>query len=312
MRGDARDDPGGVSGVSGVGLSLDHAADTLAELGPALDLFESLGLDSVEAFLPALGVILGGRVRAAALAELRAVCADRPFAVTLHGPLNLNLGDWRRAALHRDLARRLVDVAAAVGAPLVVIHSAIAPADDADEVARVRAAEIEALTALAPHAVAARVTVAVETVFCDPGEWTAAPAELAEHLAAVGSPRIAATVDFSHAFINATMRGFDFLGSLAALAPFARHLHVHDSFGQPPAFRTWSHGDAMTFGFGDLHLPPGAGAVPWEALTALPYGGPAVANLELNKRWAAEWPEAIAWTRAWVARVAAARAGAGA
>jgi len=54
------------------------------------------------------------------------------------------------------------------------------------------------------------------------------------------------------------------------------------------------------FGVGDLHLPPGAGGIPWEELAALPFRGPAVANLELDARWEHEWDEAIDWTRRWI------------
>jgi sugar phosphate isomerase/epimerase len=298
-------------GVTGVGLSLDHMADTLSELGPALDGFEALGLDSVEAFLPALKVVIGARIRRAQLAEMKAACADRPFALTLHGPLALDLGDWRRAALHLDVARAMLEVGGEIGARLLVIHATIAPSLEPDAIARARAAEREALAALAPAARATGVVIGVETVYAREHEWTASPAELAETLAAVDDPAVGATVDFSHAFLNATARGYDLLESLAALAPHARHLHVHDSFGRPPAFRPWSHGDSLAFGFGDLHLPPGAGSLPWDALAALPWAGPAVANLELNRRWASEWPEAIRWTRAWIGGMAEAGAPAG-
>lgn len=283
-------------GPIGVGLSLDHVCDALGDLGPALDMFEAFGLDSVEIFLPALGVITGGRVRPAALAAMREACADRPYALTLHGPLCCNLGDAANAALHRDVALRCVETAAETGARLVVLHACSAHPEAAEEALAV---EAEGLAALAPAAAAAGVVIAVETMFPDPGGWTPSPAELARTLAEVDSPWIGATIDFSHAWLNAGARGFDYLAEMAALAPHARHLHIHDSFGRPAPFRPWSRGDATAYGFGDLHLPPGAGSVPWEALAALPYGGPLVANLELDKRWAAEWPDAIDWTRRW-------------
>jgi sugar phosphate isomerase/epimerase len=286
------------AGVSGVGLSLDHVCDALGDLAPALDLFESFDLDSVEIFLPAIGVVVGGRIRPAALAAMRAACADRPYALTLHGPLCCNLGDAANGALHRDVARRSIESAAETGARLLVLHACHAHPEAAEAAMD---AEREALVALAPELAAAGVTLAVETMFPDPGGWTPSPGELARTLADVDSPWIGATIDFSHAWLNAAIRGFDYLAEIAALAPHARHLHIHDSFGRPAPFRPWSRGDAMSYGFGDLHLPPGSGTVPWRALSALPYGGPSVANLELDKRWAVEWPESIAWTRAWAA-----------
>ncbi len=290
-------------GVVGVGLSVGFAADGLDDLGPALDRFAALGLDSVEIFLTSLGVVVGGRARPAALAALRRICADRPFALTLHGPLGGNLGEPTQAALQIDVVRAGLEVGAAIGAAALVQHAAVLRGAGPD--ARARDCEIAALRALAPEAEAAGVALCVETMFARDGEWTAAPHELAARLAAVNSPWVGATIDFGHAALNAKTRGFDYLASLAALAPHARHLHIHDNFGQLAQFRPWSRGDAIMFGFGDLHLPPGAGALPWAALAALPFGGPAIANLELDARWRAEWPEAIAWTRDWIAQTRA-------
>ena len=297
----AEDGPTG--GICGVGLSIGYGAEGLDDLGPALDRFTGLGLDSVEIFLPSLGVVAGARVRAGALARLRRICADRPFALTLHGPLGGNLGDLAHQTVQRDATRACLEVGAEIGATALVQHAAVLRGDGPD--ARARDGEIAALRALAPQAAAAGVVLCVETMFARDGEWTAAPHELAETLAAVDSPWVGATLDFGHAMLNAKRRGFDYLASVATLAPHARHLHVHDNFAQPAAFRPWSRGDAILFGFGDLHLPPGAGAAPWGALAALPYGGPAIANLELDARWRAEWPEAIAWMREWIAQTMA-------
>ncbi len=294
------------AGVGGVGLSLDHSADALHELGPALDLFETLDLDSVEIFLPALGVITGGRIRKGPLTQMRRVCADRPFGLTVHGPLSCNLGDRPNARLHRDICRTTLEVAAETGASLMVLHGAHVPDPTPARIADAMACEREGLTTLGQIAEATGVVIAVETVYPDEGAWAASPRELAAQLDAVDHPWIGATLDFSHAALNGARRGFDMVAEMADLAPHARHLHVHDSFGLPAAFRPWSHGDAMMFGFGDLHLPPGAGTLPWDELATLPYGGPALANLELNKRWRAEWPESIAWARRWVESIRAA------
>lgn len=290
-------------GVCGVGLSLGYSADRLLDLGPALDRLEPLGLDAVEIFLPSLGVVVGGRVRPRALATLRAACAHRPFAITLHGPLASSLGDVAHNRLQSDVCRAGLEVAHALGARVLVKHAPVLGPDQADSVDDV---EVEALLDLASDAEAASCVIAVETMWAREGEWTATPAQLARTLGAVGHPWIGACIDFSHAALNVARHGGDYLAELAALAPWARHLHLHDSFARPAAFRPWSRGDAVAFGFGDLHLPPGAGALPWEALAALPYGGPALANLEVDARWEDEWPDTVAWTRDWVARCRAA------
>jgi sugar phosphate isomerase/epimerase len=302
----APDAPAAPTGVTGVGMSLDHTADSLQELGAAFDAFEHLGVDSVEMFLPSLGVVVGARLRPVQLAELRRICAGRPFAITAHGALSVNLGDSDSKRLQRDVVRASLEACGEVGARLLVQHALHCPYERR-AIEQALACEREALAALAPVAEDAGVTLAMETMFPDPGRWTPSPAELAAQVASAESLSVGATIDFAHSWLNHGYRPFDYLAEMAVLAPHARHLHVHDNFGRPALFRPWSHGDGIMLGFGDLHLPPGAGNLPWDALAALPYGGPAVANIEIDKRWAPEWAGAIAWTRDWVAR---ARAGA--
>jgi sugar phosphate isomerase/epimerase len=302
-------DPAGP--ISGVGFSVDGLAEGLGELPAALDAVAALGVASAEIFLPALGVVLGGRVHARRLAELRRICAGRPFALTLHGPLSADLGDRDNLDLQRAVCRAGLEVAGEIGARLYVQHQTIAPSVEPQVVAARLACERESLHALAPEAAQAGAVLAVETMYCHPGEWTALPHELAAQVAAVDHPAVGAVFDFSHGALNAAARGADFLASAAALAPHARHLHIHDSFARPPAFRPWSRGDAMSFGFGDLHLPPGDGALDWAALAALPFDGPMIANLEIDRRWRPEWPRCVAFVRDWIAAAdAAARAAA--
>jgi sugar phosphate isomerase/epimerase len=283
----------------GVGLSLGYGAETLSDLGPALDRVSGLGLDAVELFLPSLGVIVGGRVEKRALTALRAACAGRPFGFTLHGPLSGDLGGAAQADVQRAVVSAGLEVAAAIGAPVWVQHSAVAKGTEPDALSRARDAEVEALARLAPEARDAGCVIAVETMYSRRNEMTATPHELAQSLAAVDHPFVRATVDFSHAALNCAARGVDLLPGLRALAPFAGHMHIHDSFGRPPEFIPWTKGDALAFGLGDLHLPPGLGDLPWDDFAALPWPGPMLGNLELEARWRDHWADAAAWTRAW-------------
>ncbi len=89
------------------------------------------------------------------------------------------------------------------------------------------------------------------------------PAAIAE----IDHPQVCGTLDFSHAYIMTTFRGMDYLDALRAFAPWANHLHVHDSFGRPTTMpRFVSHAERIAFGMGDLHLPMGWGDIPWETI----------------------------------------------
>ena len=51
------------------------------------------------------------------------------------------------------------------------------------------------------------------------------------------------------------------------MAPVSGHMHLHDSFGRPTTVRKfYSDAERVAYGMGDLHLPLGWGAIPFETL----------------------------------------------
>ena len=283
--------------IAATGLTTGDFANTLRHLPSCLDKFEALGVESVELSLGAFDIIAGTKVLPHRLAELKRICADRPFKFTLHGPIASSFTDRRHLSLQKDVCRAAMDVSAAIGATAQVHHAGGVPAGDAAEIVDLLALEREALAEIAPYAAERGVVLCVENIFGDHKTWFASPAELAAQIRAVNHPNIRATIDFSHAAINAGVRGFDLMAELKELAPYAGHLHIHDSFGKPRSFEPYTYGEAVNFGLGDLHLPPGWGALNWEAIAALPYSGDLVANLELSTRFEEELPAAIAYCR---------------
>lgn len=279
------------------GLTTGDFANTLRHLPSCLDKFEALGVDSVELSLGAFDLMAQARVLPHRLAEFKRICADRPFGFTLHGPIASSFTDRRHYQLQKDVCRAALDISGEIGAAAQVHHGGSAPAGDAAEIVALLELEREALIEIAPHAEACGVILCVENIFGDDAVWFASPAELAAQIRAVNHPHIRATIDFSHAAINAGVRGFDLMAELKELAPVAGHLHIHDSFGKPRSFRPYTYGEAVNFGLGDLHLPPGWGALDWEAIAALPYAHDVVANLELGTRFEDELPAAIAFCR---------------
>lgn len=280
-----------------VGLSIADFARGLAELPECLRRFEALGVDSAELLMGDYDVVVGARVRPAAVAELKRIVADSPLSITVHGPIASSFTDRRHLALQMDVCRAMLDVSGEIGATVLVHHAGAAPHGDAAERAALLAIELEALAEIAPHAQSVGVPLCVENIFGDQTRWFASPSELAAQIRAVDHPYVQATIDFSHAFINAGQRGFDPIASLAELAPVAGHLHVHDSFGRPETFSPYGRSDAIAFGLGDLHLPPGWGVIDWAACAALPYSRDVVANLELSARFTDALPDAIALCR---------------
>lgn len=287
--------------IIAVGLTTGNFANRLIDLPECLDRFQALGIDSVELSLGALDVIAGAKPLPARVRELKRICADRPLRYTLHGPIASRFTDAAQLQLQLDVCRAALDVSAEIGATAQVHHSGHGPTGDYGARERCFALERDALAKIAPHAEGCGVVLCVENIFGDDARWFLSPAELAAQIKAVDHPFIRATIDFSHAAINANIRGFDLMRELAVLAPLAGHLHIHDSFGQPTRFTPYTYGEGVNFGFGDLHLPPGWGALDWDAVAALPYAADVVANLELSTRFEDALEESIAVCRRMIA-----------
>lgn len=293
-----------------LGLTLELRDPEMRDLPAWLDEAEALGLDFAELPLCEMPVIIGCRVVPSRLAEVRAACAGRRLAWTVHGHLGINLMEEPfRIGLHLDLLKANIEVAAELGARHLVIHTGFVPVAQAVAVEGAYARQREHLAAMGDLARSHGVTLCVENIFEFEGKRvTALPGRLAAELAAIGHPNVAATFDLSHGWLHCAQQGADFLAEAAALAPFARHLHLHDSFGRPADFWACTPIEALAFGIGDLHLPMGWGTVPWDALAArCAWPAGMMADLEIEPRHRAAHRETVATARGWIGRLKAAR-----
>jgi len=250
----------------GIGYSIPNHDDyALLKLGPALDEAARLGVDYVELPLYALELVANGRVIGQRLAQVKSITEGRPFGYTMHGPLGLNLMVGPDAlAIHKDVLKAALEITAELGGVHYVTHAGIVPETDREDVERRYAQQRECLTEMGAFAAERGITIAVENVFAG-GNGTL-PSRLAQEIAAIGHPAVKACLDFSHAYLLANQHDADFLAEAAALAPHAKHLHMHDSFGRPVWSRVGYRAERLAFGAGDLHLPLGLGSVPWDAL----------------------------------------------
>ncbi len=248
------------------------------------------GYDHAELSVTASGVVVGGALSRPRMAAIEPLLARRRLAYTAHAPLALNFMDADNAALHRAVGRACVEFCAAVGARVLVVHPAwVHPARLAADWDGLLAREREALADLANVAAGHGVTLCLENMpvvteqlagtldnhGCD-------PRSVAAQVAAVAHPHLAATLDVSHACLAAAHTGGDAAATMTALAPWVRHLHLHDSFARPPTVPRANSQEAIAFGVGDTHLPLGWGTIDWEGLLpGLPIPPGATITLEI-------------------------------
>ncbi|MCA3555623.1 sugar phosphate isomerase/epimerase [Aestuariivirga sp.] len=294
------------NGIAGTGISAHKRADDLSDLASELDMIEELGVESIELPTYDMDIVVGGRIRPPQLAAVKRACAGRGVAFTVHGPLALNFMDaaWRLPR-HFEVLEASLDVAAAVGAGNYVLHAGVTPTEQAQGLESAYDRQREWLSRAGDLAAARGLTICVETLFTDDARThTPAPARLARELAAIGHPAVRATIDFSHSYLRLDVEGrrADYIAEVAALAPFAQHLHIHDSFGRQDDIWMFTEGERLAFGHGDLHLPVGWGDIPWAdlmAACAFPQG--VVFNIELKQRYWYAAADCVAATRAMAA-----------
>ncbi|WP_075218152.1 sugar phosphate isomerase/epimerase family protein [Mongoliimonas terrestris] len=296
------------NGCAGTGISAHKRANDLGDFGAELDMVEALGVEFVELPTYDMDIVVGGRIRRPQLEALKRACAGRGVGYTVHGPLAINFMDEPyRLPRHFDVLAASIEVAAEVGAVHYVMHSGLAPMQQG---AGLEAAYDRQRTYLAKAGDIARqagMVLCVETLFAgfDGDVHATSPRRLAEELTAVGHPSVMATIDFSHAYLKLDYDGRreSFLDEIAALAPFGRHLHIHDSFGRQDDIWMFTEGERLAYGHGDLHLPVGWGDIPWDDLVRtcrFPEG--VVFNIELKDRYWYEAEACVNATKALAAR----------
>ncbi len=289
--------------VGGGGVVRGQAA--FAPLRPILAELATLGYTHAElGSAKSLGIIVGGQLQPQRLAALQAALAGSPVRLTLHGsavgtPLVGNLMDVaapaQRAIVAADLA-----LAAAIGAEVLVYHRGmlgIAYGDD-DAVERGLAAERDALRALGDEAGRLGIRIAVENVHPTETRLYHRASfdleQLGEHIARINHPQVGICLDTGHGFLSSRFFGFDFLAGVRAIAPLVNHIHLTDNLGRPLMAEDMDPDESLALGLGDLHLLPGWGAIPLEAVFGNPFPQEPIITLEIRAAFAPHAAEALA------------------
>ncbi len=285
-----------MSNLIGTGFNVGTHNGEFAQLEADMRANADMGVDTIEIGVTALDLIAGGRIISERHEALVALTKQFGFRYTVHGLVSSNFMDPITQRYQIDAAKALVEVCNSIGSEILVHHSGSLRADAIADWAGADEREREALTELADFARPHGVRIALENIFTtEPGQYRQTPSEVAATVKAVDHSNVVALIDFSHAYIEATFKGLDFHAEIAAMAPVAGHLHVHDSFGRPQGFYRGYHVQENTaLGIGDLHMPLGWGDIAWERifsdLTFLPG---TVLMMEIGDRYRREQPESL-------------------
>ncbi len=283
--------------IIATGFNAGSTNGELESLEADLRALAEIGVDTVELGVTTLDLISGGRIIKDRAERLVALTQQFDFRYTVHGLVSSNFMDPATCRYQIDAAKALVEICDRIDARILVQHGGCLRADQIFDRAAADLREREALVELADFAKPYGVRIALENIFTtEPGQYRQTPAEVAETVKAVNHDHVVALIDFSHAYIESTYRGLNFRDQIAAMAPVAGHLHLHDSFGRPQGFYKGYHPQENTaMGIGDLHMPLGWGDIDWESIfSELDFLPGTVAMMEIGARYRAEQPESLA------------------
>lgn len=216
---------------------------------------------------------------------IRAALEQTGLRLLLHGPDDLGLG-----SLEHDRAfDGLLDYAVEAHAEIVVYHGLnhLDADGPAGERSRLRAeGEERALARLGRRAHALGVTVAVENlapVFPGPPRLTHDPLRIHELVRRLRNPSVGMLLDLGHAHVTCGVAGTDLGDIVRRVAPEVVLFHVHDNLGARRHDLGFPGVDPLRL---DLHLPPGAGTLPWDRVrgTLLGHRAPLMLEIEPSHR----------------------------
>ena len=234
------------------------------------DSYESAGFRWVQIHTPPRP-LLADRERSRRHARaLRSALEPRGLRLLLHAPDDLSAGSIE----HDRAFDGLMDYAAEAGAELVVYHPA-----------HCAGAEERSLQRFAARAEALGLVLALENLA---PAWPSPEPPLPSHdplavrdlVRRLGSPAVGMVLDVGHAHVVAALRGDSTERLVRAVLGDVVAFDVHDNLGARRHDLGAPGVDPLRL---DLHLPPGAGCLPWDRLGPLLADHPAPLLLEVER-----------------------------
>ena len=272
--------------MAGVEARLDsaHTADPLASLGaaghrrlgldgtrgwwpttPRLKSYEAAGFGYVQLWMPDRAALAQPEVIGAHATALWETLHLTSLRLLLHAPEDLFAGTPE----HDAQLDGALSYAALTGAETLVYTRAQLPLDGVGVRARL-ADERRSLRAALRRAETLGVRIAIQnTAPAYPGlpeRVSDNPLGAHELVGALDSDAAGLYLDIGHAHVVAGLAGCEIAELVAPVLDRVIVFGVHDNFGAAPAAPRSGGLEPLRF---DLHMPPGAGTVPWAALAPM-------------------------------------------
>lgn len=244
---------------------------------PRLKSYEAAGFAFVQVKLPSRALLATPKSVDRHAGALRENLRLTELRLVIHAPDDLLAG----TAEHDRQLRAALYYASLAGAELLVYHGARVPAAAPDAPERLRDEE-RSLRRVLAHARTCGVRLAIENlapVYPGPALACHDPGVVAALVRRLGSEQAGMCLDLGHAHITSGLAARELPAVIEPLLERVILFHVHDNFG---AWPDGQRAGSIEPGRLDLHLPPGAGSIPWAALAPLLAAHPAPLQLEVH------------------------------
>jgi len=231
-------------------------------------------VDSIELYIPKLGLYNGGKLKKERVDELRDLLSTGSALTTMHAPYfgeapnypkELIVDTARMGSIESRLMEESISLASEFGCSVLTVHPGKITGDREKSFSRM----VENLKKLSLEAQNRGIILGLENKEgTDPTNLCCTVDEHLRAIREVNSPFLKATFDIGHANLTCggdTVKLRDFVRELNG---HAAHVHVHDNTGVL----------AENY-FGDLHGAPGEGNIDFSVLMELDFKG--VFNLEV-------------------------------
>jgi sugar phosphate isomerase/epimerase len=245
---------------------------------PRLKSYEAAGFGHVQLWMPDRAVLVAPDLLAVHARALWETLRLTSLRLILHAPEDLSAG----TAEHDRQLEGALSYAALTGAEMIVYQGAALPLD-ASGVRERLADERRSLRRALLRAEALGVRIAIQNLapaYPGVGERVAdSPLAVDELVRSLDSEAAGIYLDIGHAHVVAGIVGCELVELVEPVLERVFVFGVHDNFGPGQAAPRSGGLEPLRL---DLHLPPGAGTVPWGALAATLASHPAPLQLEIH------------------------------
>jgi sugar phosphate isomerase/epimerase len=276
------------------GLSSNHLNANLTQTEEFLRQVAEVGFDCYELELTNLSLMTNRRWIPPRKRDFVEVLNSIPLEYSLHLPLFMDLGEENNN--YQDFFKSFVEIALELRIHDLVLHPSKRRSYFADSV------EMQRLKTLAPLLRDSGIRVHLENLLNQAHDgaysYNIPLGDNLRMLQQLDEECYGYCFDSGHAFITTRFREENIAEEYEKIRDSVTHLHLHDNFGKvPDGDKKISRHEALMLGYGDLHLPPTWGEIPFPELTPLFNGYEGRVIVELFKDYLDDLPGILETTR---------------